>query len=665
MQIDLIGRVSNIKLPLTRALSPLFEAIVNSFQAIEDLKDKDNTYINIYIERDNTQTDLKFDFQPINNFVIEDNGIGFNEENFVSFETSDSMLKSLKGGKGIGRFLWLKAFQSVNINSIFEQDGTAHERNFNFRLDGEGVFDKKIEKIDKAKRKTSVKLNNFEKSYKEKCPKKIDTVAAKIIEHCLVYFLNENCPMVTLYDETETINLNQLFIDTVKSHSMSETFQIKKHTFNVINLHLFSSEETQHRVHFCANNREVVSINLNSFIPNLIKKIKDEKDNDKPFLYVAYISGKYLDENVNTERTEFALSDDPSIDDPEELSKKQLIEYAVEKVKSYLDKYLEPIRHEKLEQITNYIRSKSPQFNPILKYKQDALDSIAPNLSDDKLELELYKIFHKTTLDLRNKGEEFLRTDLKNVKDLPKYKEQYKKFIEQINDFGKANLAQYIIHRKLILDLLNNNLKLDQDGKYNLEESIHSIIFPVGVSSAEIDYENHNLWIIDERLSYHSYLASDKSLSQSIDTKSKKEPDLIVFNEALAFGDETPYSSIVIIEFKRPGRADYDYEKKNPINQVYDYILSIKDKKQKTKDGRPITIRDNTPFFGYIICDINDKIEKMAGLSNLTKTPDGEGYFGNINALNAYIEIISYNKLLQDAVKRNKILFQKLNLPTL
>jgi len=42
---------------------------------------------------------------------------------------------------------------------------------------------------------------------------------------------------------------------------------------------------------------------------------------------------------------------------------------------------------------------------------------------------------------------------------------------------------------------------------------------------------------------------------------------------------------------------------------------------------------------------------------------DNLGYFGYNPSLSAYVEVISYTKLLRDAKKRNKILFDKLNLP--
>ncbi len=46
------------------------------------------------------------------------------------------------------------------------------------------------------------------------------------------------------------------------------------------------------------------------------------------------------------------------------------------------------------------------------------------------------------------------------------------------------------------------------------------------------------------------------------------------------------------------------------------------------------------------------------------RTPDNLGYYGFNETLNAYYEVISYTKLLSDAQKRNRVLFDKLNLPT-
>ncbi len=54
----------------------------------------------------------------------------------------------------------------------------------------------------------------------------------------------------------------------------------------------------------------------------------------------------------------------------------------------------------------------------------------------------------------------------------------------------------------------------------------------------EIEYEEHNLWLLDERFNFTQYIASDKVISSS----DHKEPDLAIFYESGLFyrnGDNT------------------------------------------------------------------------------------------------------------------------------
>ena len=61
----------------------------------------------------------------------------------------------------------------------------------------------------------------------------------------------------------------------------------------------------------------------------------------------------------------------------------------------------------------------------------------------------------------------------------------------------------------MILDLLEKKLQLNENGKYYNESIIHDIILPRKTSTCEINYEDHNLWIIDELLTFHQYALSD------------------------------------------------------------------------------------------------------------------------------------------------------------
>ena len=230
---------------------------------------------------------------------------------------------------------------------------------------------------------------------------------------------------------------------------------------------------------------------------------------------------------------------------------------------------------------------------------------------------------------------------------------------------GQANLAKYVAQRRVILDLFERSLGAGRDGKYSLENDVHRIIFPLKNTSEEVPEDQQNLWIVDERLAYHAFLASDKELRSVpvVAMDSKDRPDLIVFNNPLAFADGGPsYSSVVVVEFKRPVREQFSDED-NPIPQVYGYVAHVRNGRAKDRRGRPLLVKQETPFYCYVIGDLTPKMRQFAEEAALIAAPDGLGYFGFNPNRNAYIEVVSYDKLLQDAKKRNRVFFEKLNIP--
>ena len=178
-------------------------------------------------------------------------------------------------------------------------------------------------------------------------------------------------------------------------------------------------------------------------------------------------------------------------------------------------------------------------------------------------------------------------------------------------------------------------------------------------------FEQQNLWIIDERLTHHSFLSSDKPLRslEPIDNPSNSRPDILIFDRPLVFGeDDQPITSLVVIEFKRPDRDNYRDE--NPISQVYRMIREVRDGKMKDSHGRLLRpASSQIPAYAYIICDLTSDLETKVQNMGAFPTPDNQGYYGFNQNLNAYYEMISYNKLLNDARKRNRVLFEKLNIP--
>ena len=79
-----------------------------------------------------------------------------------------------------------------------------------------------------------------------------------------------------------------------------------------------------------------------------------------------------------------------------------------------------------------------------------------------------------------------------------------------------AVLADYIVHRRIILNLFSRGLEIKNDGKFNLEKYMHQLIYPMRTTSEDMPYENHNLWLLDEKLSFCQFISSDKPFDNAM-----------------------------------------------------------------------------------------------------------------------------------------------------
>ena len=102
MNINFQGLVELHTLPTSEPLLPLYEAVVNSIQSINQANISDGS-IYIKIERENSISLLEKENweTDIENIIIHDNGVGFTEDNFKSFNTYASDFKKMLGCKGV------------------------------------------------------------------------------------------------------------------------------------------------------------------------------------------------------------------------------------------------------------------------------------------------------------------------------------------------------------------------------------------------------------------------------------------------------------------------------------------------------------------------------------------------------------------------------------
>lgn len=127
-------------------------------------------------------------------------------------------------------------------------------------------------------------------------------------------------------------------------------------------------------------------------------------------------------------------------------------------------------------------------------------------------------------------GHEIMNPALES--NLEDYQSRLSDYLRKAQDFKQSDLANYVTHRRTIIDLLEKYIERLDDDKYAREDLIHQLIMPMRMDSTQTPFDACNLWLIDERLAFHDYLASDKPLSSMPVTGdiSGKEPDLCALN---------------------------------------------------------------------------------------------------------------------------------------
>lgn len=660
--VNVAGQVGQIKLSLAKSLWPLFETVINSIQSLEDSNVAEKKIVIDALRPEHVQ--LKTDGQGntteepahFEAFVVTDNGNGFNTENYTSFLEAYSQLKVKKGCKGIGRFLWLKAFDKVVINSTYFENGHWHLRSFDFALTGvKPEQNDKVLEIESSIQQTIVSLKGFRNPYRDSVAYSLESLAKKLIEHCLPYFITGKCPQIILKDNRgENFNLNSYYEKTYKDSLHQDPMELKGKNYTLYHMLLAEGAE-KHELHLCANNREVKSYALSTYIPDMKKKLTNGED---AYYYVGYLAGDYLDEAVNTERSDFDFTDGPLFGD--DAKESEIVDTAVGYIRAYLRDELTKVADEKKNQIDMLIKTKRPQYRLLLNRRPEVYDKIPAGLAEDKLDLELYKHQQQWELDTAKKKHDIEEKVKQDATSDPGFRKLFDEYCESITELSRASLAEYVARRKAVIDLLEHALEADENGQYSKESRIHSIICPMQVTSDEIKLDDMNLWLIDDRLAYHHFLASDKKINTIpvLESDVDKRMDLAVFDAALSYtADPDNINSITIVELKRPQRDDGDND---PVLQVLKYVRDIKAGKIKKANGRDFGDVSRVSFYCYVIGDLTQSMRDSAESRGLTETQDNAGYFGFNPTYGAYVEVISYDKVLKDAKQRNRALFDKL-----
>jgi hypothetical protein len=658
---DVTGRVRNTSVPLQHAFLPLFEAVVNSIHATEErfgaavaTEGKIEVRVHRGPQRQLPDLGRRPAVEGIQGFTIVDNGRGFTDDNLDSFKTAYSTAKIEQGGKGIGRFTWLVVFQSAVVESVYANAaGQRRRRSFAFRPSRQGIEDFQEGAAEGVEPETRIELRGVHERYREPLRKGPDAIAEKLFEHCFHYFILGRCPRIDLVDEGPegpvAITVNESLAE-VTIHA-PEPLQVGSHRLEIRHVRQSYRSGRRHTAHLCAHHRVVTSFPL-AKISDLGADPIRERDGDM-FVHHVFVSGEALDKAVDSTRTRLDLPDgEPLVEQAGALDLKTLREVLGERVDARLTDSINAEREQNLRRIEHHIRSVQPEYRHLITHVPEQLQRVKWSENPQQLDETLYRIQQSWDAEVRRRQaavEEKLDQD---DADPDRLAEELYRVVAEVNETGQANLVRYVAKRRAILKLIQ---RLMARGAAR-EEHVHQIVFPMRKNADELRYDDHNLWLVDDTLSFYEFIASDTPFAQNqaAPVDSRRRPDILAFKT----GDS--YHHVALVEFKRPERKD-----ENPVQQLVEYAVLLREGGARDVHGRTLPgIPRSVRIDAYAVVTLTAEMEKLirVGPGNMAKVEGDWRWYGGVPNENLSIEVMDYHTFVRRAEQRNRAFFTKLGL---
>lgn len=685
MTLDIRGGIKNTKMS-QNSFTVFEELLSNAIDSylIRKNSDEDCPKLDIHIKIEYLDGLLRDGSQSVR-LTCTDNGAGFGDGPVKAFVTKDSTYKDslritgIGKCKGTGRIQFFHYFNHLKIDSTFILDKSIKHRSLIISENTKEVSEHDFKIVDSA----SSQLQTVVSLAELKSNLKLDFSNQDIRDYLFLTFLQRFIFLkkvigdfkidITevrgqgdqLVESTQSIDSNDLPEPTDTQEIVVLTSNATPIPLKVTRYSIPANEfsKGQHEVALCANYAIVKSI-----IKDFIKKADRTSPLNGNF-ELLFVESAALEATVNVQRDGFdlPLNKSPIESFNDEIS----LEEIIESLKDYVYSILTPKDFDKEELITatqekfGITRGMLNTMNIKVHYG-DTEDNIAKRV----LRRFQEEIVNETS-NLVDLKQEVLKLDPRSQDFRDKVQELSWEYTSSIKKMDMANLSQLVVRRATILEILKLAVKTalncqNESGVRNENEKIiHNIFFPMGKDSNE--FQDHDIWILNEEYHYFSHIASDKSLAsitlpnseklfdddvdvsleklfaQNNKEHKLKRPDIAIFNEE---------GAAIIIEFKAPGVPIQDHL--NDLTQ-YARLLAAKSNGKLRK------------FYGYIIGDTIDP-SRIPG--NYTPFPSGLGYFtsdplsdpiSRVPYGELYSEVLLYDQFIDKAENRLKVYKEKLN----
>lgn len=681
-------------------LQPIFEAVTNAWEAIQDKFGNDNLNKGEITLRLFTRKGIDLKEQSdyhIDTITIEDNGIGLNEDNLTRLQNLRDPSKG-HSNNGTGRIQFLFYFSSTVIDSVSDA-GKNNSKRVKATLSMNSIFlaNNSIMRLDEEEyvaiqdSHTTVTFNNPLDDKESRCYGVLTATLLKadIIHHSLARFCDnrDKLPKITIeryinqeLDERKTITSSDiLFPDKdenvdVQYATLKEKKVVRldrKENFRIRSFVVPEEKMEKNRL-FLVSKGE-----LGNTLPLELLSDKESIDGNR---YMFLLSGDYLDARDSDDRGNINLvkeSDFKKRDSEASLSmfpeeEVVLREDVVDKVNhkiTGLYRVLEEKEKEKDEKIK--------ELQEMFLLDADLVNAIRSKVKKNSTDADILKMVYEGEMEKVANMDASIKKAIKDIESLNPRKLDYQtELMKLVEDFStkipeqnKSALTKYIARRKLVLELfdkiLHNEINSLRGGKRIDEDILHNLVF----RQHSTDPSSSDLWILDDQYLYFSG-CSEKELNgimvngkHLLKQNLTKEEEAYKLRHKKDIGDRRPdvllfpsEGKCIIVEFKAP-----DVDVSEHLDQINRYAMTIHNLSE--------TGLEFNTFYGYLIGEDVDYDTIQENNVYFKKAPNLgylfrpnyplTGKFGHVEG-DLYTEIIKYSDMLKRAQDRNRIFIEKL-----
>ncbi|QDZ12550.1 hypothetical protein [Devosia ginsengisoli] len=614
-------------------LLPVYEAGSNSIHSLIEHLGADHVA---------TQGKLTFAFSKGStpeqfSVAITDNAAGLNDTNFRAFRTPFTGNKLRRGGKGFGRFIAFKVFESIQYKSRYNEDGQDLTRAF--------VFDvSKDEEITELVLEPEFPyINGCAVTYESVRPtyhRQWEAVSEeKLLDHLtsnfLTYLVDGRMPETVVEVEGKHHNLRDHFAKTFKheqTHLLAVEIEGVSHDLRCDVSRVERGKPfSKHTLLFFADNR---LLGAGRAIENKIGRSAFQRPDGTEYVVIATLSGTFLDTHANQARTALEVDEDQIA---------TIVDIACEAILQTESAQHELIKDDQRDTVVDLL-----QRHPLLRYGLSG--STVADYVKSKPNSWRQENFVSDLAVQRLREERRWTAYVQNtIADKDLFDQRKSQLLQRVSDTYRDALAEYIVHRKAVIEIADRLRGADDNGTMTREDAFHQLIFPRHQDSVSAKQFQHNLWMLDERLAFVSYISSDRTLHGGRRQLGDKVTDIAFYDECYVTGGQGN-TSVVIVEFKRPGRDDYSFGKEgsDPIRR----------KSFLTTSGKTIDIPTATPITAIIVADLEPSLRSLAKRYDFDETWDKRGLYKYHEEFDVFVEVFGFDKLVSDAEKRNAAFFE-------